>query len=277
MADGSSKQQSILLTTVPIKIGRKTTQIRLTVLENSMDNRTLIGNDFMEENKIMINTAQRAWCFSDNIRHWFNYTLTETMPNELPPLLQKESQREVLQIEPLLTTERTPTAAEIDSIFRKYSEVVTPPSPPQRRRKRKVTSDREIQQIMDEYKQKSLVPISPLPATPSSVKKTVRQLDCMSIQLTMAQQKEVDTPKTNMARIFADSGEATDLAIHYSKLKNNMPFITKTDAGSDAIRAVLIQGEDAEEHPSKYASRRLTPPDEIEPTIEKRRRGRPRK
>lgn len=67
------------------------------------------------------------------------------------------------------------------------------------------------------------------------------------------------------------------LATHYIKLKKNMPFIRSTDASGYAIEAVLIQGEDAEEHPSKYASRRLIPPDEIEPTIEKRRRGRPRK
>lgn len=47
------------------------------------------------------------------------------------------------------------------------------------------------------------------------------------------------------------------------------PFVVRTDAGSIALGAVLLQGEGAEEHPIEYASRLLTKPEKNYSTTER--------
>lgn len=235
LADGTSKEHQILLTTVPIKLGERRMYIRFTVLENSTNNRTLIGNDFMENAKIMFNIAQRAWCFSDNPATWFTYDLTESMPNELPRGVQRQQPRkECYGIEPL----QTPTIVETKPLFRRFAEnipLLSPMEATPKRKKRKSTTDEEIQQMIDEFKQ--IVPISPLAATPSPKKRM--NINIMSIQLTVAQHKTVENFKTEMAHVFADSGEATNLAVHYIKLKKDMPVATRPYRLSEQKRAEL--------------------------------------
>lgn len=38
--------------------------------ENRTDNQTLIENDFLDEARIILNLAQRSWCFADKITEW---------------------------------------------------------------------------------------------------------------------------------------------------------------------------------------------------------------
>lgn len=58
LADGSTKNQKVLTTTIPIELGKKVKKIQMLVLPEATDNKTLLGIDFLETAAIMLNIPQ---------------------------------------------------------------------------------------------------------------------------------------------------------------------------------------------------------------------------
>lgn len=59
LADGSSKTINLLLTTIKITIGNRILPITFSVIPTAIDNRTLLGIDFLESNGIILNLPQK--------------------------------------------------------------------------------------------------------------------------------------------------------------------------------------------------------------------------
>lgn len=58
-------------------------KIKMIALPEADDNRTLLGIDFLEEAKIIVNAPQRARCFADTPLKWYTYnTPVPEIPNE---------------------------------------------------------------------------------------------------------------------------------------------------------------------------------------------------
>ena len=79
LADGRICAKTVMSTTVDVKIGGRTTKIHFIALPNAADNRTLIGTDFMEQNGIILNMAQRFWYFIDDPKTTFDFTAPITV------------------------------------------------------------------------------------------------------------------------------------------------------------------------------------------------------
>lgn len=68
LADGSSREQTVLTTLVTMQLGDRENKIKFTILPEALDNRTLLGIDFLESAGIILNPAQRIW-------HYIEYPL----------------------------------------------------------------------------------------------------------------------------------------------------------------------------------------------------------
>lgn len=88
LADGSTRQQAVQTTFCKIIVGGRAHQMRIATLPEAIDNRTLIGIDFLEQAGITLNCPQRAWCFSDNPTTQFRYDVDEKHgPNQISKVL----------------------------------------------------------------------------------------------------------------------------------------------------------------------------------------------
>lgn len=89
LADGSCRQQDILTIMAKIELEGRKFDIRITALPNAVDNRTLLGIDFLEKALIILNIPQRSWCFADQpFSKWYSYiTLPPQQPNEVTQIL----------------------------------------------------------------------------------------------------------------------------------------------------------------------------------------------
>lgn len=102
LADGSCRLQKTMVTSVNIQLGNKTMKIKMIALPEADDNRTLLGIDFLEEAKIVINTPQRAWSFADTPLKWYAYnTAVSEFPNELPHILKTKPDFNVTSYQPI--------------------------------------------------------------------------------------------------------------------------------------------------------------------------------
>lgn len=114
LADGKTQEQRVYATTVPIDIGNRCLQLKLITLENAADNRTLLGIDFLEQARILLNPAQRAWCFDDDFKQWFRYDLADADPN----LITKHVEPVVLNKTSIDPTRRTENLSGIEVLFK---------------------------------------------------------------------------------------------------------------------------------------------------------------
>lgn len=80
LADGSSSIQTVLTTRVNIELGDQIKSIQFTVLPQATNNRTLLGNDFLETVGIILNLAQKVWSYIQFPRKVFHYETTDAMP-----------------------------------------------------------------------------------------------------------------------------------------------------------------------------------------------------
>lgn len=93
LADGSCRPQQSKLTSVNIEIGGRKFKIKMIALPEADENRTLLGIDFLEDARIILNAPQRAWCFADSPNDWNEYDEYEpNIPNEIPHLLKTTRQ-----------------------------------------------------------------------------------------------------------------------------------------------------------------------------------------
>ncbi|KAH9636081.1 hypothetical protein HF086_013283, partial [Spodoptera exigua] len=65
LADGTIRPSNMLTTTIDTLIGDRTLPIKLSVIPEAVDNRTLLGIDFLEKSGIILNLGQRSWHFID--------------------------------------------------------------------------------------------------------------------------------------------------------------------------------------------------------------------
>lgn len=83
LADGSSRHQPVLSTNVNIEIGGRTKNVKFITLPEAVDNKTLLGIDFLEDAALILHVPQRSWCFADQAQNWFRYDLAMSRPNQL--------------------------------------------------------------------------------------------------------------------------------------------------------------------------------------------------
>ena len=73
LADGLSSIRDFLTTKCKILIGGRYFKIKFLVFPGCENNRTLLGNDFLEEAEIVIRMGQRPWHFEDNPQQIFHF------------------------------------------------------------------------------------------------------------------------------------------------------------------------------------------------------------
>lgn len=84
LADGKCYTKIVYMAKVNIEIGGRKNIIKMIIIPDARDNRTLLGIDFLEENGIILNTAQRAWSFYDTPNIWQPYDeFFSNLPNEI--------------------------------------------------------------------------------------------------------------------------------------------------------------------------------------------------
>lgn len=75
LADGIARNETVYSTVVDIIIGKRFKKIRFICLPKAIGNRTLLGIDFLEENNIVLDLAQRIWHFKDDPSTNFSFKL----------------------------------------------------------------------------------------------------------------------------------------------------------------------------------------------------------
>ena len=73
LADGTTKTDDIFIGQTVIVIGNRLKPITMMALPKAENNRTLIGVDFLEQNGIVLNLAQRYWFYEDDPKTRFNF------------------------------------------------------------------------------------------------------------------------------------------------------------------------------------------------------------
>lgn len=73
LADGSTQERDLYMANVDIIVGHRLRKIRFAAFPESRTNKTLIGIDFLEENGIVMNLAQRCWYYIDEPERTFDF------------------------------------------------------------------------------------------------------------------------------------------------------------------------------------------------------------
>ena len=83
LADGRTSCDLIFSTEVPLIIGKRLKLIKFICLPNARGNRTLLDIDFLEENGIVLDLAQKTWFFKDAATNIFNFKTQEFTLNQV--------------------------------------------------------------------------------------------------------------------------------------------------------------------------------------------------
>lgn len=77
LADGIARNEVVYSTVADIIIGKRYKKIKFICMPKAEGNRTLLGIDFLEECGIVLDLAQRTWCFKDDPNKHFEFKLQE--------------------------------------------------------------------------------------------------------------------------------------------------------------------------------------------------------
>lgn len=86
LADGSKTTKMVKRTVASIRIGDRVHQIQMMVIPDAVNNKTLLGADFIKSVGIIPNLIQDAWCYSDDLSKWYLFDYLQGDPNELTHL-----------------------------------------------------------------------------------------------------------------------------------------------------------------------------------------------
>lgn len=117
LADGLRRRQQIMRTLVPVTISDRTIMTNFIVLPESQDNRTLLGVDFIQDAKMVLNLPQLLYHFLDEPGKKYDLmneddesTAVAIMKTETPPTISKLIRMTAL--EPMVSPmEMTPSKA----------------------------------------------------------------------------------------------------------------------------------------------------------------------
>jgi hypothetical protein len=149
LADGVAKSKEVLYTTVTVKVESRHIPITFIVFPDAKDNDTLLGVDFVEDAKIIIDVPNKKWQFSDDLEKAYDLKFENSFKEKI------ERNLKVFSVEPLRNNEGTTLSQEekgtLNRLLSEYDEIFGPSQVPTPFAEHKIDTGRSAPIAMPAY------------------------------------------------------------------------------------------------------------------------------
>ncbi|XP_052740236.1 uncharacterized protein LOC112054640 [Bicyclus anynana] len=229
LADGTVKQQNLLITAVEVTLGKRTIPITLSVLPDAKDNRTLLGIDFLDSAGIILNLPQRFWTFADMPDERFDFL---HLKNEKIKILKKAKKISFKEEELSEFLQWSKELHMISPIQASPSPIHDEGSPPKRPRWQLIKLDtppRPVHPREPADQESELDPrVNYLPINPMSLYSLNLLLQPNEAQLLTNEEKtQLNSLLVEFNDIFNEKGSPTNYTEHRIETGNCQPIAVK--------------------------------------------------